>query len=121
MCGPQIGFFIEKEINMSFFRDLYLNILQRINESLDTYNLDPNLDLSFIELTIIEHVSLPDLKLKYFPKVVDGIKVEIPKGFVSNLDIHRNFNNQLFPLTLDRKYYGTPLDLIKKREYLSNI
>ena len=92
MCGPQLGIYIEDHYDYSYFKELYYIIWQRLRYSLDSYNLDPSLDLSFIELSVLEHVSLPELKLKYFPKSLGSVKIDLPKGFTSNLEVHRHFN-----------------------------
>ena len=121
MCGSQLGFFIEDQFDYSLFKELYYIIWQRINDSLYSYNLDPLWDLSFIELSVIEHVSLPELKLKNFPKTILGRKVDFPKGLTSKLEVHRNFNFRMVPFTLDTRYYGQVLNLESKKEVLGNI
>jgi hypothetical protein len=121
MCGSQVGFYIDDTYEMPLLEELYDVIFERISQSLDSYNLDRENDLDFIEILVIQHETLPTLITKSFPKLIKGKKIELPKKLVAKTNLTRDFNNNLLPLTLDERYYGEPLNTEQKRTILINI
>lgn len=121
MCGSQVGFFIDDTYEFSLLEELYDVILERISDSLDSYRMDPENDLDFIELLVIQHETLPRLMTRSFPKNIKGTKIEMPKKLVPKANITRDFNNNLLPLTLDERYYGKLLNLEQKKNILPTI
>jgi hypothetical protein len=98
MIGPQIGYIVSNEHDLSQINNLYSTLIQRIEEYSDLYGMTDSIRM--IEL-IYTSINTPVNKL-----IKNINKIPLSKQLINVSDTRYNFNSKNLPLSLDIQNYA---------------
>lgn len=101
MVGTQIGVKVSDKHNLKEYDELFLDISERINATLDLY--DESLDISLIQIMYRTYIPQPELKLKNIKNI------ELPKIGSRVSKTRDQFDSRFLPFTPDTSFYGNVL------------
>jgi len=112
MLGPQVGIVVKDNHDISYYRDLFEYFNEKLESLMSIYNINtPDfIDIIFKEITLDNQIKLGGIS-----------KIELPKRLIKISKTNNYFNNNILPLTLDDREFGSLLQDYIKTEYLNNL
>ena len=113
MCGQQIGLVIKNEHDINHYKLVYDVIYIRIDSTINMYNDIESVDIIEILLTVI--IPQPELTLKNISNI------NLNNKLINQNKVKKDFNENLLPLTTDCTYFGYPVLLKNRCDFINLI